>query len=87
MCDFNIGDRVRCIGNYDGNNYIVGEVGTICESEMEESLLVRFDNNINGHGGNDEDGDIEYYGHYWFFFKKYANKYLQKENSLEVEII
>lgn len=46
---FKIGDRVRAVKPYDGNEMIVGKTGTVvC---LEEILIgVEFDGSIDGHG-------------------------------------
>jgi len=45
---FKVGDRVRCLNKVDGNNFIVGQSGTIrlCYAG---GYTVEFDKMINGH--------------------------------------
>lgn len=49
MKNFEVGDTVRCIKEYDGNKKIVGEQGVVKASF--DYVGVEFFNNINGHGG------------------------------------
>ena len=46
-----IGDRVRCIQEYDDNSSIVGELGTITII-FEGIVTVEFDSDIDGHSGH-----------------------------------
>lgn len=48
---FQIGDRVKCIVDHpDGNqNIFVGSTGTVCYSDGDSRICVRWDAHIDGH--------------------------------------
>lgn len=58
---FKVGDRVRGINAHDGNEKIVGELGTIIYIFSNGDVSVKFDKGINGHSCN---GKCEH-GHGW----------------------
>lgn len=48
--NFKVGDRVRCIAAQDGNDFIVGQKGTIRYIEgVLDIAAVEFDNDVKGH--------------------------------------
>lgn len=65
---FEIGDRVRCIKEFDGNSFIVGECGKVIKSKegpFTSLYCIEFDSNIKGHSGNDIERLGEN-GHCWW---------------------
>ncbi len=50
MPKFKVGDRVRCIAVQDGNDFIVGQKGTIRSIASSLNIAaVEFDNDVKGH--------------------------------------
>ena len=50
MPKFKVGDRVRCIAAQDGNDFIVGQKGTVCSiTSSLNTIAVEFDNDVKGH--------------------------------------
>jgi AAA+ superfamily predicted ATPase len=47
--EFKIGDRVRCIRDFDGNLAIVGKFGSIVYAAGNRFFKIKFDEHINGH--------------------------------------
>ena len=48
---FKLGDRVRCVKSYQGNNKIVGKTGKVIY-DSGTHLLVEFDEYVDGHDGD-----------------------------------
>lgn len=70
---FKVGDRVKCIKEYDDNKDIVGKVGTIREISLP-SYIVEFDNEIEkGHNGF----GVGKKGYCWNFNINKAPQYLE----------
>lgn len=50
MPKFKVGDRVKCIAEYDGNEAIVGQKGTVRYVGTTLNIIsVEFDNDVHGH--------------------------------------
>lgn len=63
MMIFHVGDRVRAISEYMGNQKIINQIGTIIRIDLQ-SMVVEFDNDIDGHDGGFGTGK---YGYCWCF--------------------
>ena len=76
---FNIGDRVKCIGVFDGKLEAVGKNGTVTAVYGSDSsgVSVEFDEYMNGHGGSMVMGKP---GYCWNFYHD-AEKYLEPINT------
>lgn len=48
---FEIGDRIRCIKIYMGNNATLNKTGTILGRDNNNYFAIDFDDNVNGHDG------------------------------------
>lgn len=57
MTTYNIGDRVRCIDDFDGNSLVLNATGTIV-SVVHDSYGIEFDCDVDGHNccGTAKDG-------------------------------
>lgn len=78
---FKVGDRVRCIKSYDGNDKIVNKNGRIIEiSPSKKDVTVEFDELIGGHSGIDSSKGKK--GHCWTV----PVEYLVPETSEDYEI-
>ena len=69
MREFKIGDRVKCIGGYEG---AIGKKGTVMSyaKQTNPRILVEFDENVNGHDGNGKSDYTGKNGHCWYFENK-----------------
>ena len=59
-----IGDRVRCLGEYDSKDNIVNKLGTVYEIQSPDArdpyITIEFDEYIKGHAGNNYKGKQGY---------------------------
>lgn len=63
MAIFKIGDRVRCVDSYEGNDMIIDEVGTVICRLDDHTVGVEFD--VEFDEGHDCNGHAAYY-HGWY---------------------
>ena len=80
MTTYNIGDRVRCIDDFDGNSLVLNATGTIV-AVLDDGYSVEFDCNVEGHtcGGTAKDG------HGWYL-DKYCIALLEEDDNTENQI-
>lgn len=85
MSEIEVGTRVVCIHEWDGNELAVGKSGIVFAVDSDGAYDVEFDDDIGGHNGDGAHRD----GHCWCFFTGDDDIYdylMPEEKEIPIEI-